>query len=363
MSNRRSDSTSKFVIRSSKFDIVVFTTPESLRKNTPQSRRKNLLSFDIGRDYLPYQGPISNCAKGEDMKELQGKVAFITGGAAGIGLGMAQAFIRAGMKVAIADIRRDHLDEALAGFGGSSAIHGIQMDVTDRKAMEDAADEVMRVFGKVHILCNNTGVGVAGPLKLATYDDWDWVLGVALGSTINGICTFLPRILAQGEGGHIVNTSSMAGILPHPGMGLYNTAKFAVVGLSESLREELATEDVGVSVLCPGPINTKIHEAEKTRPARFANSGLAETTKVLQKMKDNPLFMDPAAVGEMVLDGILENKMYILTHSEFGDGIRSRNAALEAAIPPGTGNPELRAFLSRIVDNPVYKIQANSASY
>jgi NAD(P)-dependent dehydrogenase (short-subunit alcohol dehydrogenase family) len=143
-----------------------------------------------------------------------------------------------------------------------------------------SADEVMRVFGKVHILCNNTGVGVAGPLKLATYDDWDWVLGVTLGSAINGIRTLLPHILAHGEGGHIINTSSVDGILPHPGMEIYNTAKFAVVGLSESLREELATEDVGVSVLCPGPINTRIHEAEKNRPARFANSGLAETTKV-----------------------------------------------------------------------------------
>lgn len=290
------------------------------------------------------------------MKEFQGKVAFITGGAAGIGLGMAQAFVRAGMKAVIADIRRDHLDEALAGFGGSSAVHGIQLDVTDRKAMADAAGEAARVFGKVHVLCNNTGVGVAGPLKLATYDDWDWVLGVTLGGTINGICTFLPRILEHGEGGHIINTSSMAGILPHPGMGLYNTAKFAVVGLSESLREELATENVGVSVLCPGPINTRIHEAEKTRPSCFANTGLAETTKILQKMKDNPMFMDPGTVGELVLNAILNNKMYILSHAEFGDGIRARHAALEMAIPAGSGNPELRAFLSRIVDNPVYHV-------
>jgi NAD(P)-dependent dehydrogenase (short-subunit alcohol dehydrogenase family) len=295
------------------------------------------------------------------VKEVQGKVAFITGGAAGVGLGMAQAFVRAGMQVAIADIRRDHLDEALAGFRGNPCVHGIQMDVTDRRAMADAADEVERVFGKVHILCNNTGVGVAGPLKLATYDDWDWVMGVTLGGTINGIYAFLPRILAHGEGGHIVNTSSMAGILPHPSMGIYNTAKFAVVGLSESLREELAAENVGVSVLCPGPINTRIHEAEMTRPAQFANSGLAETTKVLQKMKDNPLFMEPGAVGEMVLCAILNNKMYILTHEEFGDGIRARHAALEAAIPAGAGNRELRAFLSRIVDNPIYRITPAAA--
>jgi NAD(P)-dependent dehydrogenase (short-subunit alcohol dehydrogenase family) len=289
------------------------------------------------------------------MRDVQGKVAFITGGAAGMGLGMAQAFVRAGMKVAIADIRRDHLDAALATFAGSPAVHGVQLDVTDRAAMAAAAEETERVFGKVHVLCNNTGVGVAGPLKLATYDDWDWVMGVSLGGAINGIRSFLPRILAHSEGGHIVNTSSMAGIIPHPGMGLYNTAKFAIVGLSESLREELAAENVGVSVLCPGPINTKIHEAEKTRPAHYADSGLAETTKVLQKMKDNPLFMDPAKVGEMVLEAILANRMYILTHAEFGDGIRARHAALEAAIPAGPVNPQLRAFITRIVDNPIYQ--------
>jgi NAD(P)-dependent dehydrogenase (short-subunit alcohol dehydrogenase family) len=295
------------------------------------------------------------------MKEVHGKVAFITGGAAGIGLGMAQAFVRAGMKVVIADIRRDHLDEALAGFGGSPAVHGIQLDVTDRRAMVDAADEAARIFGKVHVLCNNTGVGIAGPLKLATYDDWDWVMGVTLGGAINGVRTFLPRILEHGEGGHIVNTSSMAGILPHPGMGIYNTAKFAVVGLSESLREDLAAENVGVSVLCPGPINTRIHEAEMTRPAHLANSGLAETTKVLQKMKDHPLFMDPGKVGEMVLSAILNNQMHILTHEEFGDGIRARHAALEAAIPASPGNPELRAFISRIVDNPIYRVMQAAA--
>jgi len=295
------------------------------------------------------------------MKEVRGKVAFIVGGAAGIGLGMAQAFVRAGMKVVIADIRRDHLDEALAGFEGSPAVHGMLLDVTDRKAMADAAVEVIRLFGKVHVLCNNTGVGVAGPIKLSTYDDWDWVMGVTLNGAINGVLTFLPRILAHGEGGHIVNTASMAGILPHPGMSSYNTAKFGVVGLSESLREELAAENVGVSVLCPGPVNTRIHEAEITRPAQFANSGLTETTKVLQKMKDHPLFMDPRAVGEMVLDAILGNKMYILTHAEFGNGIRARHAALEAAIPDGSGNPDLRAFVSRIVDNPMYRVTQAAA--
>ena len=141
------------------------------------------------------------------MKEVVGKTAFITGGTSGIGLAMARTFVQAGMKVVVAGRRRDHLDEALASFAGSKAVHGIQLDVTDRAAMARAADEAERVFGNVHVLCNNAGVIVRGPLKLATYDDWDWMVGVNLGGVVNGIQTFLPRILAHGEPAHIVNTS------------------------------------------------------------------------------------------------------------------------------------------------------------
>ena len=275
------------------------------------------------------------------MKEVKDKVAFITGGGSGLGFGMAAAFLRAGMKVTIADIRQDHLDQALSSLKKFGAVHGIAVDVTDRGAMMRAADETERVFGKIHVLCNNAGVGVGGPLKLATYDDWDWVVGVNLGGVINGVQTFLPRILAHGEGGHIVNTSSMSGVVAHPKGVIYATTKFAVVGLSESLRTELAADNIGVSAFCPGPVNTDFAHAGETRPARLANTGYSATEKARQAHSTSPLYMDAEKAGELVLEGVRKNKLYIFTHSEYGDAIRARCANVVAAIPDYAPNPEL----------------------
>jgi NAD(P)-dependent dehydrogenase (short-subunit alcohol dehydrogenase family) len=164
------------------------------------------------------------------MKDIVGKVAFITGAGSGIGLGMARIFHAAGMKVVLADLDQQHLDAALPHFRAQpQAVHAIKLDVTDREAMAHAADEVERVFGKVHVLCNNAGVGVFGSLLEASYDDWDWALSVNLGGAINGVQTLLPRMLAHGEGGHIVTTSSMSGLLACIG-GIYITSKYALVG-------------------------------------------------------------------------------------------------------------------------------------
>jgi NAD(P)-dependent dehydrogenase (short-subunit alcohol dehydrogenase family) len=296
------------------------------------------------------------------MENLSGKVAFITGGASGMGLGMATAFLRAGMKVMIADVRQDHLDEALPGLKAAGEAHGIRLDVTDRQAMAQAAAQTERVFGKVHVLCNNAGIAVAGPLKLATYDDWDWLLGVNLMGVINGVQAFLPCILRHGEGGHIVNTSSMAGILPHPNLGLYNTAKFAVVGYSESLRMELGEENIGVSAFCPGPVNTRIAECAKNRPAKFAASGYAETDKARAAMSDNPLFMSLYEAGEIVLEGIRRNQLYIFTHPEFAEGVRRRHDAILAAMPDRACNPELLKRLAPMNQSPIYSIAQRTGS-
>jgi NAD(P)-dependent dehydrogenase (short-subunit alcohol dehydrogenase family) len=202
------------------------------------------------------------------MKHVEG-VAFITGGASGIGFGMAQVFLKSGMKVIIADVLQERLDEAARILAASTNrdYHFIKVDVTDRKAMAAAAAEAERVFGKVHVLCNNAGVYGNLPIESATYDDWDWVLGTNLGGVINGLVSFLPKIIAHGEGGHIVNTSSMAGLIPLPSAGgLYATSKFAVRGLTDSLRLALGSHNIGVSVLCPGMTRTKILEAEQHRP-------------------------------------------------------------------------------------------------
>ena len=184
------------------------------------------------------------------MDDLTGKCAFVTGGASGIGFGMAEALAGAGMKVVIADIEANALEQAAAKLKSSgAAVHAIQLDVTDRAAMESAAADAEEAFGAVDVVCNNAGVCWRGFMTDASYDDWDWVLGVNLGGVVNGIRTFVPRLIARGEGGHVVNTASMAGLMASPGNSVYCTSKFAVVGLSEGLRKELAPKGIGVTVL------------------------------------------------------------------------------------------------------------------
>lgn len=279
------------------------------------------------------------------MENVQGKVAFITGGASGIGLGIAKVFVDAGMRVVIADIRRDHLDEALDYFAKrqhARDVHAIQLDVTDREAIARAADETERVFGKVHVVVNNAGVGLEGPLSKATYDDWDFGVGVNLGGVINGVQTFVPRISKHGEGGHVVNTASLAGFVHMPAfMCIYAATKAAVIALSEAIQDELATQNIGISVLCPGPIKSNIHEAAKNRPERFRkNSGFGESEARLGRRKVSPLWMEPETVGKMVLRAIQNNELYIITHGEWRDAVKQRVESVLAAMPTET-NPAL----------------------
>jgi NADP-dependent 3-hydroxy acid dehydrogenase YdfG len=276
------------------------------------------------------------------MINLENKVAFITGGASGIGLGMAKAFFSAGMKVIIADIREDHLESTREYFDSYRAnIHTMKLDVTDRNAMEAAAKEAEQVFGKVHILCNNAGIYLYGSMQKATYEDWDWVLNVNLGGVINGIHAFVPKMISHGEGGHIVNTSSISGIFAAGGTGIYTTSKFAVVGLTEALRLDLEPENIGVSVLCPGFVDSKIYDCGNTRPDKFANSGYKVRPEIQEKLKKahNEIGMDPIKVGEKVLDAIRLNKLYIFTHPEFAHEIQRRSEALMAAVPDEEADP------------------------
>ncbi len=194
------------------------------------------------------------------MEQLAGKVAFVTGGASGLGLAMVRSFSGAGMKVVIADIQDDALAAAAEEFKDANAeVIVMKVDVTDRDAMEQAAIDTLAAFGKIHVVCNNAGVATSGNVADMSYQDWDWVMKVNLDGVINGVVTFADRIRAQGEGGHIINTASMAGMAGMGGMSVYNTSKFAVVGMSEAMRQDLAPYGIGVSVRFPPFVKTNIY--------------------------------------------------------------------------------------------------------
>jgi NAD(P)-dependent dehydrogenase (short-subunit alcohol dehydrogenase family) len=276
------------------------------------------------------------------MKDFSGKVAFVTGGAGGIGLGLAQAFLRAGMRVAIADIRREPLERASRTLGADSArLHTMALDVTDRAQVAAACEELHRVFGRVHVLCANAGVADAGYLSDTGYDDWDWMMGVNLGGVINTVTSFLPRLLEHGEDGHIVATSSMGGLTPIPQSAVYCIAKSAVIGMMEALRMELASSKIGVSVLCPGLTRTGIFATPLLRPSTAGDSKPPPPAQPAPTVSgDDPmrLAMDPAEVGEKVVRGIRRNDLYILTHGELRDMIREQfEPILAAAQAPAPG--------------------------
>jgi NAD(P)-dependent dehydrogenase (short-subunit alcohol dehydrogenase family) len=290
------------------------------------------------------------------MQDLAGKTAFITGGASGIGLGIAKALLGEGMKVAIADIRDDHLEQAIAELAGADSVLPLKLDVTDRAAYVAAADRTEAKFGRMHILVNNAGVAALGPAELASYGDWDWTLGVNLGGTINGVVTILPRILSHGEGGHIVSTASMSGMVPHAGGVTYTTSKAAIIAMMETMRGELEDRGVICSAFCPGAVQSNIAEAGKTRPEKYADTGYAESDKQRQSAGDfMHLFMTKEAVGQRVLQGILNDELYILTHAEFYDGVKDRGEAMLAAVPAHLPvNDEYKTVFAFLFRNPVH---------
>lgn len=276
------------------------------------------------------------------MNNLAGRVAFITGGASGIGFGMARAFLRAGIRVVIADVSREHLDDAARQLHSEPGEYLLlPLDVTDRAAFAAAADAAEARFGRVHLLCNNAGIGSGPSMLTATFEDWDRMIGINLMGVVNGVVTFLPRLLAHGEGGYIVNTSSMAGILPMPDPGgIYTTTKFAVRGMTESLRMVLAPKGVGAAVLCPGLTKTRILDRarEAMRQGKAATLSAGFVTAQLNAM-------DPLLVGQAVLDGIARNDAYILPHGEFVDEVRALHDEIEAAFRTDLPcHPERAAF-------------------
>lgn len=293
------------------------------------------------------------------MEDVRGKVAFVTGGASGIGLGIARAFVNAGMKVMIADIRKDALESAAKQFakeGHADDVATVELDVTDRKSMKAAADAAEKAFGKIHVLVNNAGIGIGGPLKDAGFDDWDWGMEVNLGGVINGIVEFLPRLIAHGEGGHIINTSSMAAVVPMRVASIYITAKSAILGLSEEMRGELEEENIGVSAFCPGPVQTNIKDSGDLRPAKYKkDSGYAEVEKQLKERTNSPTWMTIDEVGERVLAGLRRNDLFIFTHREFKEGLAGRCKKMLDSFPDEEIDKERYENIKWLTENAIYK--------
>mgnify|MGYP003637582686 CR=1 FL=1 len=266
------------------------------------------------------------------MEQVAGKVAFITGGASGLGLAMARAFTAAGMKVAIADIEDAALEAARIEFQDTNAdVITLKVDVTDRDAMEQAAQDTLAAFGKVHVLCNNAGVALNGNIVDMTYKDWDWVMRVNLDGVINGMVTFGKLIKSHGEGGHIVNTASMAGQVGIPSLSVYNTSKFAVVGMSEAMRGDLEPFGIGTSVLCPGFVATDIYSSERNRPGELGGEA-ASKFDLGQEAGTGPGslpgLMPAQVIGDMVLHAIQNDVFYILSHGELKDAVTNRSQSL-----------------------------------
>jgi NAD(P)-dependent dehydrogenase (short-subunit alcohol dehydrogenase family) len=248
------------------------------------------------------------------MRVLQGRTAFVTGGASGIGLGMVRCFLREGMNVMVADLSDEHLEQARAELSPhGERVRFLKMDVSDRADMARAADATEAAFGKVHVLCNNAGVSSPIPMDEATFEDWDWILGVNLQGVVNGIVTFLPRMMRHGEGGHVVNTSSIAGLVPAPSWGgIYTTSKFAVHGLSGSLRLSVGKHNIGVTVLCPGATRSDVRRSELLRPERLRSGPRGDfAMPSLQQIG-----IDPLELGERVVRAIRRNDFYVIAHAE-----------------------------------------------
>jgi NAD(P)-dependent dehydrogenase (short-subunit alcohol dehydrogenase family) len=274
------------------------------------------------------------------MHEFAGKTAFVTGGASGIGFALGQAFANAGMNVMLADIETDALMVATAALRASKANAGsVACDVSDPVSVEQAAQATYAAFGNVHVVCNNAGVGGGSGIDNISLDTWRWVLDVNLMGVLHGIRTFLPHMRAHGEGGHVVNTASMAGMNSGLGFSPYSTSKFAVVNMSEGLAKQVALFGIGVTVLCPGFVRTRIWESERNRPERYGPSLTPDPAspagRLLAELAEHGQSgLDPANVAAQVLNAVRNNELYVFTHhsKEWRAEVEERFAAIFGAM-------------------------------
>jgi NAD(P)-dependent dehydrogenase (short-subunit alcohol dehydrogenase family) len=312
------------------------------------------------RDAQAADAPDVGPAQAPTITDVKGKVAYITGGSSGIGLGIARVFHEAGMKVVIGYLDEQHIGEALKHFPDKDPrIHAIKHDVMDRDSWERVADEIEKKFGGLQVLVNNAGVGLQAPASTGTYKDWEWGLGVNLWGPIYGVHTYVPRMLAAKQGAQIVTTTSTSGILPGSGAGIYTVSKIAAVGLMEELRLELRNTNIGTSAFIPGLTATNIGQSESYRPTTLKNDGPPAVAPGAQPRRPGPggagvaggplrprppapTSGGPAAVRPMdamvaarfVLNGILNNDLYIVAEPEYRAGVEARSNALLESMNP-----------------------------
>jgi NAD(P)-dependent dehydrogenase (short-subunit alcohol dehydrogenase family) len=271
---------------------------------------------------------------GSTMRELNGRAAVITGGASGIGLATARALARCGTRVFLADVEVDALDRAVSSLTEAGATaEGFVCDVGDRDAVHRLADAAFERMGAVHILFNNAGVAVGGPIAGMKHSDWEWTLRVNLWGAIHGVEAFVPRLIEQRQGGHVLFSASFAGLVPNVGLGPYCVSKYGVVALAEVLHRELRPHEIGVSVLCPMRVRTNIDRSERNRPRELG--GPEASPRVANLGEENPDWsggvLDVDAVAARVVDGVLADRLYILPHAESREPVRRRFARIDRA--------------------------------
>jgi NAD(P)-dependent dehydrogenase (short-subunit alcohol dehydrogenase family) len=259
--------------------------------------------------------------------DFAGTTAVVTGGASGIGKGIAQAFLARGANVVIADI-----DEvALAATAKELGVLGVRTDVTEADSVQQLADRALAEYGEVHTVCNNAGVGPMSPMAKLTLDDWRWMLDVNLYGVVYGVHAFLPLLEKNPDWGHIVNTSSMSVVAPAPNLGAYVAAKAGVLGLTEVLAKELEQggSNVGATALIPGPVRTNIMNSLRTRPAT-GNSALYDVD--IAGNGKGFRFLAPEDVGALVIDAVRSNELYAATHAEWLPQVAERHERIQSGF-------------------------------
>lgn len=262
--------------------------------------------------------------------DMNGRVAVVTGGASGIGYGIAKRLGEQGMRVVIGDIEQTALDKAAAELGALP----VRTDVSSEDSVAALAQAAIDAFGAVHVLCNNAGVGSSGAIAEMNLSDWRWMIDVNLYGVINGVNAFLPLLKRNAEGGHIVNTSSMGGLATMPGLGAYAVTKFGVTALTETLALELTAEGskVGTTLLCPGPVRTNIKNSTRNRPRELADGRLADVDLEQSEFGASIRWASPEEVGEVVVQAVRRGDLYAFTHPEMRQAVLDRQQTIADAL-------------------------------